>query len=72
MRTAARRPGFLAAVLDYFAGHEPDLLAFASASGIDPARIAAAHAALSSSDTVSKASSGDAPEASGGDAAPEK
>ena len=33
MRDAARLPGFLPAVLDYFAGHEPDLLAFAAASG---------------------------------------
>ena len=46
MREAARRPGFFAAVLDYLAGHEPDLLAFAEASGLDPARIAAARQVL--------------------------
>lgn len=46
MREAARLPGFFPAVLDYFAGHEPDLLAFAAASGIDPARIAAARQIL--------------------------
>lgn len=46
MRAAAERPGFFPAVLGYFAGHEPDLLAFAEASGIDPARIAAARAVL--------------------------
>ncbi len=46
MRESAREPGFFPAVLDYLAGHEPDLLAFAEASGIDPARIDMARQAL--------------------------
>ena len=46
MRDASREPGFLLAVLDHFAGHEPDLLAFAEAAGLDPARVAAARDAL--------------------------
>lgn len=46
MREAARSPGFLPAVLDFLAGHMPDLLAFAAAQGLDPARVAAAREAL--------------------------
>ena len=46
MREAARSPGFLPAVLDFLGGHEPDLLAFAAAEGLDPARIMAAREAL--------------------------
>lgn len=50
MRNAARSPGFLPAVLDFLAGHEPDLLAFAAASGLDPARIMAARDLLAGRD----------------------
>ena len=46
MREAAREPGFLPAVLDYLAGHEPDLLEFAAARNIRPERIAAARTIL--------------------------
>ena len=46
MREAARQPGFFSAVLDYLSGHEPDLVAFAEAAGLDPARVAAAGHAL--------------------------
>ena len=46
MREAAREPGFFVAVLDFLAGHEPDLLAFAAASGVDPVRIVQAREAL--------------------------
>ena len=41
-----RRPGFLAAVLDYLAGDEPLLLAFAADAGVQPEAVARAHAAL--------------------------
>lgn len=44
LRTAAREPGFLASVLDYFASDEALLLAFAKSGGHDPARVAGAHA----------------------------
>ncbi|MDD9911385.1 MAG: DUF3572 domain-containing protein [Ahrensia sp.] len=46
-RAAAGEPGFLAGVLDFFAGHEPDLLALANASDISPESIVAAQMALS-------------------------
>ncbi len=46
MRQASRSPGFFLAVLDYLGGHEPDLLAFATAQGLDPARVAAARDVL--------------------------
>ncbi len=47
MREAARTPGFLPAILDYLAGHEPDLLEFAAARHIRPERVAAAREILS-------------------------
>jgi hypothetical protein len=46
IRTAAREPGFLAGVLDYLAGDESLLTAFAAEAGLDPSTIAAARLAL--------------------------
>jgi hypothetical protein len=46
IRQAAREPGFLAGVLQFLMAHEPTLAAFCEASGEEPARIAAALAAL--------------------------
>ena len=46
IRRAAAEPGFLTGVLDFLLAHEPDLLAFASASGCAPGDIAEARAAL--------------------------
>jgi hypothetical protein len=46
MRSAAATPGFLAAILDFYLGNEPALLAFAAARDLDPAQIAAAGAVL--------------------------
>lgn len=39
LRGAASSPGFFIAVLDYFMGHEPDLLAFAEEKQLDPQMI---------------------------------
>ena len=36
IRAAAREPGFLAGVLQFIAGHEPNLIAFAEAAGVKP------------------------------------
>lgn len=46
IRRAAREPGFAAGVLDFLLAHEPDLLAFSSASGHSPGDVAEARAAL--------------------------
>ncbi|KQT86305.1 DUF3572 domain-containing protein [Aurantimonas sp. Leaf443] len=46
LRRAAAEPGFLAGILAFLLSHEPTLLAFCSAEGADPARVAAAHARL--------------------------
>ena len=46
LRTSATEPGFLVGVLDYLAGHEPDLLAFAHARDIAPERIMTARHTL--------------------------
>ncbi|SIP97901.1 Protein of unknown function [Rhizobium sp. RU20A] len=44
LRRNAASPGFLAGVLDFLMGHEPTLLAFCSASDLDPNRVVhAAH-----------------------------
>lgn len=48
IRHAAAQPGFLRAVLDHLAAHEPDYLAFAAAVGKAPARIEAARLLLAS------------------------
>jgi hypothetical protein len=46
VRRAAAEPGFLAGVLDFLLAHEPDLMAFAQASGRPPTEVAKARAAL--------------------------
>ena len=46
-RAAAAAPEFLGAVLDFYLGDEPSLLAFAAAENLDPADIARARALLS-------------------------
>ena len=47
LRAAAESPNFLAGVLDYLAGDESLLLAFAANSSIDPAQVQRAQAILS-------------------------
>lgn len=46
IRAAARQPGFLAGVMQFILAHEPTLLQFAQAAGIDPSEIGRAHNAL--------------------------
>lgn len=46
LRTAARHPGFLPAVLDYLIGHETELVTFAAEQGSDPSVIVAARQVL--------------------------
>ena len=46
LRESARRPGFYAAVLDYFMADERSLLAFAQSAGLPPEAVAQAGAAL--------------------------
>jgi len=46
IRAAAHEPNFLAGVLDYVAGEDTLLIAFASAAGIDPFDIPVARDAL--------------------------
>lgn len=46
IRAAAREPDFLLGVLDYLAGDEPLLIAFANQSGFDPEHVAKAREAL--------------------------
>jgi hypothetical protein len=46
IRDAAREPQFLAGILEYVAGDEPLLVAFATQIGIDPADVARACTAL--------------------------
>jgi Protein of unknown function (DUF3572) len=50
IRTAAHDPRFLAGVLDYIAGHEALLTAFAAHAEVKPARVMEARAALGSQD----------------------
>lgn len=47
LRSVADSPAFLSGVLDYLAGDESLLLAFAANAGIDPSEIERARAALS-------------------------
>ena len=49
IRAAAAEPGFLVGVLDYLAGDEGLVTAFAAELSIDPADIARAHRALGGS-----------------------
>ena len=46
MREAASEPGFLAGVLDFMLGHEPDVVAFATEFGVPPEDVAAAYIVL--------------------------
>lgn len=46
IRRAAAAPGFLAGVVSFILAHEPTVLAFSQASGIPPAALASALAAL--------------------------
>ncbi len=50
LRGSASEPGFLAGILDYLAGDEPLLLAFAQYADIRPERVMAARYALSGND----------------------
>ena len=47
LRDVAASPEFLAAVLDFFLGHEPTLLAFAASAGIEPSEVKKARFELS-------------------------
>jgi hypothetical protein len=47
IRSAAHDPQFLAGVLDYLAGDERSLSAFASHAGVTPQQVMQAHAMLS-------------------------
>lgn len=46
LRARLRDPDFLAAVLRFLEGHEPDLVACAEALGVAPARLVAARGGL--------------------------
>ncbi len=48
LRAGAADPGILAALLDFLAGHEPDLVACAEAIGIGPADLIRARDGLQS------------------------
>lgn len=47
VRDAANDPGFLAGLVDFLMGHEPTLLAFCEASGVQPEAVIRAHAVFS-------------------------
>lgn len=47
VRNAMTDPGFRAGLVDFLMEHEPTLLAFSAATGIQPDEIVAAHAFLS-------------------------
>ena len=46
IRTLVSERAFHVAVLDFFLGHEPSLIAFAASTGIDPTDVATAKRAL--------------------------
>lgn len=46
VRAAASQPGFLAGVLQFVLAHEPTLMQFSEATGIDPAEVGRACRAL--------------------------
>lgn len=48
LRAASDQPAFLIAILDFFLGHEPNLIEFAAARNISPESIANARAQLNS------------------------
>ena len=52
LRAAAAEPGFLVAVLDFLAGHEADLVAFAESAGVTPGAVVRARHALAGPDTA--------------------
>ena len=52
LRAAAAEPGFLVAVLDFLAGHEPDLVAFVETAGVTPEAVVRARHALAGPDTA--------------------
>ena len=57
IRAAARQPGFLAGVLQFLLAHEPTLIQFAEAAGIDAAEVARACRALPFGDSEYERSS---------------
>jgi len=57
VRAAARQPGFLAGVLQFLLAHEPTLMQFAEAAGIDAAEVARACRALPFGDSEYERSS---------------
>ncbi len=57
IRAAATQPGFLAGVLQFLLAHEPTLLQFAEAAGIDAAEVARACRALPFGDDMHERSS---------------
>ena len=52
IRDAATEPGFLAGVLEYFLGHEPDLIVFAESAELPPERVAEAYRLLGGDSTA--------------------
>lgn len=50
MREAAKSPQFLTGVLDFFLGHEPDLINWCESSELDPSSIVVARQVLSPED----------------------
>lgn len=57
VRAAAAQPGFLAGVLQFILAHEPTLMQFAEATGIDPAEVGRACRALPFGDSEYERSS---------------
>lgn len=51
MREASQDPNFLVGVLDFFLGHEPDLLAWTEADTLNPESIVNARMTLAPQDT---------------------
>ena len=47
VRNAVDDPGFLAGIVDFLMGHEPTLLAFTAATGVQPDAVVRAHEILS-------------------------
>ena len=47
VRNAVDDPGFLAGIVDFLMGHEPTLLAFTAATGMQPEAVVRAHEILS-------------------------
>jgi hypothetical protein len=47
VRHAVNDAGFLAGLVDFLMGHEPTLMAFSAATGVQPEAVVRAHAVLS-------------------------